>query len=106
MRYNDVIHLIDMQISYDKIGNTKKIKTKKIVFANKYQVSTSEFYSDNLRHDGGQSTIRNKTAFQIRSASYDRQKQFVYQDVKYDIVRVSDLGEFLIIVGAETIGQD
>jgi len=106
MRYNDVIHLISTKIEYDKIGNTQKTKTKKMVFANKYQVSTSEFYSDNLRHDGGQSTIRDKTAFQIRSASYDRQKQYEYKGVVYDILRVSDLGEFLIIVGAETIGKD
>jgi len=105
MRYNDVIYLISKKYETDFVGNQIATDTTKMVFANKYQVSSSEFYSDNLRHEGAQSTIRNKTSFQIRSASYSGEQQYKYKNTIYDIVRVSDNGEFVLIVGVETIGK-
>lgn len=105
MRYNDVIHLISEEIVTDEYATQHVKLNKRMVFANKYQVSLSEFYSSSLTDRAKQETIRNKTSFQIRSSSYNEEQKFLYKDIVYDIVRVSDNGEFSVIVGAETIGK-
>ena len=106
MRYNDIITLIDSRIEYDDIGNSVKVKEETTVFANKYQVSMSEFYSANLNYKGSQHTIRNKTSFQIRHESYTGQGQYKYKDTIYDIIRVSDNGEYFVLAGVEKVGKD
>ena len=105
MRYNDVVYLMAETIDYDEIGNSVKKWEETMVFANRYQVSISEFYSENINYKGAQHTSRNKKSFQIRTASYKDQPKFKYEDIVYDVIRVSDNGEFVLIVGVETIGK-
>ena len=105
MRYNDAIYLIKEETVYDELGIGKKEKSERLVFANKYQVSTSEFYSDNVRHDASTQAIRHKSAFVVRSSDYDNETSFLYDKKEYEIIRVSDLGEFTHIVGGEKIGK-
>lgn len=105
MRYNDVIKLIGVEYTYDAIGNSKKKKVETTVFANKYQISESEFYSSNISTNASQHMIRSKSAFQIRTIEYNNQQQYLYNKKVYDIIRVSDKGDYTLIVGVETIDK-
>lgn len=106
MRSNDVIYLLKDKITYDEIGNSKKEVVERLVFANKYQVSISEFYSENINYKSSQYTIRDKKSFQVRTLSYQKEERFRYKGVVYDIIRTSDNGEYTLIVGVETIGKN
>ena len=106
MRSNDIIHLIDVVQEYDEIGNNRPIKTKRMVFANKYQVSISEFYSENINYQAKVHSSREKTAFQVRASEYKGEEEYEYKGVNYDILRVSDNGEYVLIVGVGKIGNN
>ena len=105
MRSNDVIYLMKNTTEYDEIGNAIHNVEERMVFANKYQVSISEFYSENINYQAEVHTIRDKKSFQIRALSYQGEERFKYKGKVYDIIRASDNGEYYLIVGVEKIGK-
>lgn len=106
MRSNSVIYLTKVTQEYDEIGNSRPTKTKRMVFANKYQVSASEFYSENINYKAKVHSTRAKGAFQIRTSEYKGETEFIYNNVTHDILRISDNGEYTLIVGVEKIGNN
>lgn len=105
MRFNDVIYLIHTEIKQDELGNSLKKRTERMVYANKYQVSLSEFYSENLNQKASQTNIRPKANFMVRTENYEGEREYRHKDKIYEVLRVSDRGDWTLLVGVEKVGK-
>ena len=105
MRANDVIFLIKKTVEYDELKNPIETLVERMVYANRYQVSASEFYSINQESRADVSDFRRKESFQVFTHDYELEDRFRYNDITYRILRVSPKGERTVIVGEEVLAD-
>jgi len=93
MRHNKIIYLPTTTIEKDEWGNEIEVHDWKLVYANEYSVSSSEFY--NAAVNG----LRPEQSFEIYTFEYNSEKKFKFDDDIYDIIRTQGKGEKIIIIG-------
>lgn len=106
MRHKDVIYLIKETIDYDEWKNPIKQKEERLVYANRYDVSMSEFYNISSSQNASVDDLRDTKAFQIYSFEYENERFFKYEEKEYKILRVSEKGEKIVIVGMVVLGNE
>lgn len=106
MRHNDVIHLIKETVEFDEWKNPIPIKEKRLVYANRYDVSMSEFYNISASQNASVDDLRDTRAFQIYSFEYENERYFEFGEKEYKVLRVSTKGDKTIIVGLVVLGNE
>lgn len=106
VRHNDVIHLISETVEFDEWKNPIPIKEKRLVYANRYDVSMSEFYNISASQKASVDDLRDTKAFQIYSFEYEDERYFEYEGKEYKVLRVSVRGEKAVIVGTVVLGNE
>lgn len=99
MRHNDVIYLISEQTTYDDIGNPIKTKIERMVYANEFDISATEFYQASAQG------LKPDCRFEIYSFEYNNEKELKHNDNLYKIIRVQKKGEKTRLTGEMVIGN-
>ena len=95
MGYNDVITLVGYTEEVEPSGNIKRTETTSDVFAQVRSIGQSEFYQ--AAASGLKPTIK----FVIADYwDYDDQKELIYNDVRYNVLRTYRTGNALEITAA------
>ncbi|QCV56263.1 phage head-tail adapter protein [Thermoactinomyces vulgaris] len=87
MRHNDVIHLIYVDTTYDEIGNPVEVKTERMVYANQFEVSSTEFYEASAQG------LKPEKQFEIYSFEYQGEEQLKHDGQVFRVVRAATRGE-------------
>ena len=95
MRHNDVIQLISVETKhdesgnpvYDEIGNPVKVETDRTVYANQFEVSSSEFYEASAQG------LKPEKQFEVYSFEYRGEEKLRHEKREYRIIRTSSRGE-------------
>lgn len=87
MRHNDVIHLIYVDTTYDEIGNPVEVKTERMVYANQFEVSSTEFYEASAQG------LKPEKQFEIYSFEYQGEEQLKHDGQVFRVVRDATRGE-------------
>lgn len=99
MRHNDVIELIHVDTTYDDIGNPVEVETERMVYANPFEVSSSEFYEASAQG------LKPEKEFEIYSFEYQGETKLRHGEQKYHVIRTSTRGEKTRIVCEKVIGN-
>ena len=90
MLFRDQIDLITTKNTLDVYGDAVETVVKRTVFANKLQVSQTEFYQ------AAQTELKPSLKFKIRSVEYQGELFIEYKSIRYDVIREFDKsGEFV-----------
>ena len=87
--FRDVINLISVEITKDKIGQEITIITKNEVFAEKKGIARNEFFN------AGQTGIKPATMFVIREIDYSGEESLEFEGVTYKIYRTYPKNEMV-----------
>jgi len=87
MRHKDVIQLVSVETDYDEIGNPVKVETKRTVYANQFEVSSSEFYEASTQG------LKPEKQFEIYSFEYGGEARLNHEGRDYRVIRTSSRGE-------------
>lgn len=95
MRFKDVIYLISVIVQKDENGhpmtdengNPIEILTERMVYANEYSVSSSEYYN------AAMTGLRPAKQFEIYSFEYQGEDRLKHNGVTYRIIRAETRGE-------------
>ncbi len=87
MRFKDVIYLISVTVIEDEIGNQIETPTERMVYANEFSVSSSEYYNAAL------TGLRPAKQFEIYSFEYQGEERLKHDGVMYRIIRTEKRGE-------------
>lgn len=93
MRHNDVIYLVGVTVTYDSLGNPIKKPTKRMVYANRFSINSSEFY------DASRQGLKPEKDFEIYSFEYEGEETFNYDEKEYTIIRTQQRGEKIRLIG-------
>ena len=105
MRSNDVIYLLSTVYEKDEIGNEVVKEEPRLIYANRYEVSMSEHYNISNSQVAGTDDLRNVTSFEIYTQEYNREREYLHEEIRYKILRVSRKGDKTIIVGREVLAN-
>lgn len=92
MRYNQVIFLMSEKIQEDDLGNQIEVHTKRKVYANEYDVSSSEFYNASV------TGIKPSNSWQVKTFEYSNEEKLTYNGKEYNIVRTSTRGDVTTLI--------
>lgn len=109
MRYNDVIEIINVSYTENEIGEQIPIKTKRKLYANRYQISTANYYNSTLnkKTNIGIVDLQDSVAYQVRTISLkEGDKYIVVNNKEYRLVRVADGGEYTQILGTNLVSNN
>lgn len=87
-RYTKTAKLVNVTVSFDKNGSAIEGKEYKEVFVNPYTLGASTWVA--ARAAG----LKADSQIELRSCEYDNQQTIIFEDIEYEIERVSDKGEF------------
>jgi SPP1 family predicted phage head-tail adaptor len=93
MRHKDLIYLIDVTITEDELGNQIETSTEKEIFANEFDINTTEFY------EAGVVGLKPEKRFEIYLFEYKDETKFKYDNKIYDIIRTQIKGEKIRLTG-------
>lgn len=79
--YNHEVTLVSYEITKDEIGNDVKTPIKKTVLCRVDSIGQSEFYNANV------SDLRPDIKFIIKEFEYKGQKEVIFNEVKYKVIR-------------------
>ena len=99
MRHHEVIQLIAVTIVEDELGNQLEQEISRQVFANEFSVSASEFY------EASNQGLKPSKQFEIYTFEYENEPKFIYNEVKYTIVRTQTKGDKIRLTGEKVIGD-
>ncbi|AJD92032.1 hypothetical protein JMA_27150 [Jeotgalibacillus malaysiensis] len=100
MRFNDVVNLLTVEVTYDDLGNPVDAKTERQVFANRMSVSTTEFYGD------ASNSLRPEKRFEVRTADYQDETELKHEGITYRISRTEYRGDFTRLTCERSVGDD
>lgn len=109
MRYNDIIEIINVSYIENEIGEQIAVKSKRTIYANRYQISTANYYNSTLSNKAniGIVDLQDSVAYQVRTISLREGDRFIVVNNKeYRLVRVADGGEYTQILGTNLISND
>ena len=84
--FNDELTLISYEIVPDKIGNQKKIQTKKTILCNVQSTTRNEFYNF------GDSELRPEYVAEINECEYECEHEAEFKGEQYVIERTYKVG--------------
>ena len=85
MEYSEIIYLINKTTTKDEIGNTiSSLSTQNKCYAKKQSVRTNEFYS------ALNAGLKPTTEFVIKRLNYNDEKELVWNNEHYSIIRTAD----------------
>ena len=99
MRHNDIIYLLSTETEYDDIGNPIETTTERMVYANRFEVSASEFYEASAQG------LKPEKKFEIFSYEYNDESELKHDDQVYQITLVQGAGEKTRITCEKDIGK-
>ena len=85
--FKDVIKLITVSFKLDELAQQIEVKNERTVFANKKNVSQSEFFN------AGQVGLKPQYLFEIRLSEYGGEGELVFNNKSYSIYRTYEKGE-------------
>ncbi|WP_169908364.1 phage head closure protein [Metabacillus halosaccharovorans] len=94
MRHKDVIFLLSITITVDEIGNQIEQSQEREVFANEFDISTTEYYQ------AGALGLKPEKKFEVYNFEYNGETKFKYNNDIYDIIRTQTKGEKIRLTGA------
>jgi SPP1 family predicted phage head-tail adaptor len=100
MRHHDVIHLISVDTTYDEIGNPIEVETERMVYANQFEVSSTEFYEASAQG------LKPEKQFEIYSFEYQGEDRLKHDGQIYRVIRSATRGEKTRITCQKVIGND
>ncbi|MCM3444378.1 hypothetical protein [Metabacillus halosaccharovorans] len=87
MRHDKVIYLLTTTITEDAIGNQIEQEVPRMVFANEFEVSSSEFYEASLQG------LKAEKRFELYSFEYEDETKLMYNNEEYKVIRTQSKGE-------------
>lgn len=90
MAWSDLLYLIEVVHKEDSSGfPVPGIEKETKVFANRKSVKSNEYYA------AKQSGIQLSLIFEVRAVEYDGQTKLRYNDIRYEVERSYEIGEFV-----------
>jgi hypothetical protein len=99
MRYHDVIYLIKVTIIEDELGNQIPQERSRMIFANQYNLSASEYYQ------ASNQGLKPEKAFQINTLDYQGEEEIGHDGVSYTIIRTQIRGDKMILTAQRKIAN-
>lgn len=99
MRHKEIIELVKVTTEQDNIGNEIETEKRRKVYANQFAVSSAEFY------DAGVSDLKPEKSFRIHTFEYEDEEALYFKDIKYKIIRTSEVGDKVTLVCERVIGH-
>lgn len=100
MRHHDIIDLISVTIVEDELGNQIEQESSRQVFANQFEISTSEYYQ------AASQGLKAEKRFEIYTFEYQNESKFRYEGIEYQIIRTQIKGEKIRLTGEKVIGNE
>lgn len=98
MRHNTVINLLTKKIIIDKYLNEKETWVPRKVYANLYDVTSSEFYNASV------AGMKPTNSWEIKTFEYKGEEYLEFEEKKYKIIRVSTRGDNTRLIGEVILG--
>lgn len=99
MRHSEIVYLITQTTVADAVGNQTKVDTERKVYANKNDISITEFYN------AGVNGMKPEKRFAIKSFEYNGERKLKHENTLYDIIRVSEKGENTVVTCERVIAN-
>lgn len=94
MRHNKVIYLGEKTtITDDDLNQKDNFNYNKLVYANEYSISSSEYYNAAVND------LKPEKEFEIYSFEYNGEERFKYEGEEYKIIRTQGSGEKIKLIG-------
>lgn len=99
MRHSEIVYLISSTITQDELGNETPQETERLVYANQFYVSSSEFYNAAI------AGIKPSAQFEIYTHEYQGEEKLKHNDTTYRIIRAETRGDKTRLVCEKAVGD-
>lgn len=99
MRFDEVIYLMSETTTQDEIGNNIETEIPRMVYANEWELSSSEYYA------AASQGLKPERRWEIYSFEYQGEDELIHEDIRYRIIRTQKKGEWVRLTCEKVSGN-